>query len=59
MKLQGFQKEAEMIINAWFKSNYANYVFNLICAKFGTLRKRKQTALKTLASILMSILPGS
>lgn len=41
MNLQGFQKEAEMIINAWFKSNYTNYVFNLISAKFGTLRKCK------------------
>lgn len=37
MNLQGFQKEVEMIINAWFKSSYTNYVFNLISANLGLL----------------------
>lgn len=33
-----FEKEAEMVINAWFKNNYVNYGFNLISAKSGALR---------------------
>lgn len=37
----GISEGSKMVINACFKSNYTNYVFNLISAKFETLRKCK------------------